>query len=141
MNVESLIILIIFVLLSSLGNGKKRRNGRRPQTRTANPIQQMVNEVLQTADSANVRRATRPQTARRSHRNEAEQECGYCTGDIVAESVLTHHEAAPPPQTTDTPYVDVSALQKQWGLSDLQTALVWREILDKPLALRRRSIR
>ncbi len=138
---ESLIILIIFVLLSSLGSGKKRRNGRRPANRTEHPVQQVINEVLQTSESGSGRRTNRQQSYRRPHQSEAEEECGYCTGDIEVTASLPHHAAAPPPQAADIPYVDVSALQKQWGLSNLQTALVWQEILDKPLALRRRGIK
>ena len=68
-------------------------------------------------------------------------ECGYCTGDIVVEASLPHHAVPVELKEPDKPCVDIAALQKHWELSDLQNALLWQEILDKPLAVRRRGLR
>ncbi len=67
-------------------------------------------------------------------------ECGYCTGETVVEStVSTRTAAAKPIVLIDRPKRDVAAACRELQLNEMQQAVVWSEILDKPLALRRRN--
>ncbi len=69
-------------------------------------------------------------------------DCGYCTGEVVVPSVfgakqdLVPSQPLPSPQSTADKGRTVAAACQ--GLSPLQQAVVWKEVLDKPLALRRR---
>ena len=150
---ESLIVLIIFVLISSLNSGKKRR-GRSNQNQPQNPAGQRMSNVRNLAQQArqmindlqendgNQRTTSRHTRQSQQKIRTHEEECGYCTGKIEVSSNLVHHVgAATVPKDTEKPLVDVSSLQKNMGLSDLQNVLLWQEILDKPLALRRRNLR
>ena len=130
-------------LFSSLGNGKKRRS----QTRAGQRMQEM-RDVAQQAnrmpDEVNARPAV--QSANRHRRADArptqtrEAECGYCMGEIAVEATLPH-QAVAAVKEADRPCVNVGALQKEWGLSDLQNVVLWQEILNKPLAARRRGLK
>ena len=142
---ESLIILIILALFSSLGNGKKRKsrsqNGQQMQN-----MQDLAQQTQQAPDD--VCTYPMPQSSSNRHRRtdsrqarSQKPECGYCTGDIVVEASLPHHAVPVELKEPDKPCVDIAALQKHWELSDLQNALLWQEILDKPLAVRRRGLR
>jgi hypothetical protein len=77
-------------------------------------------------------------------------ECDYCTGEIEPECAFDseqhadlHAGKASKPATplviadSEAVRVDMAAVQRNLKLSDVQSAVVWREILDKPLALRR----
>jgi len=154
---ESLIIIIIFLLVSSLGGGKKRKanSGRnRPQgsgEQRGQPVtmrdlarqaRQLISEVQQ--ENSPRRQSDRRAASRRAGSRTDESECGYCTGEIEVGPSLPHHAGTTSVAVlpnAEPPSVDVAALQKQWGVSDLQNALLWQEILDKPLALRRRGSR
>ena len=73
---------------------------------------------------------------------ENDADCGYCTGDVVVPSVFADTQDIVPAKPLQSPHNTVdnsgnlaAACQ---GLSPLQQAVVWKEVLDKPLALRRR---
>lgn len=67
-------------------------------------------------------------------------ECEYCTGEAEVSSTITVHSApAKPVVISDKRNVrDVAAACGELGLNPLQQAVVWTEVLDKPLALRKR---
>lgn len=130
---ESLVIIVIFALISMLGNGKKRN----PRPQQTPDMTDMPQQTYQAPVEDNPVRHRRPANRQRRAK---EQECGYCTGDIVVEASVPRHVSSAL-NDIDKPCVDIEALQKQWGLSDLQNALMWQEILDKPLAARRRGLR
>lgn len=70
----------------------------------------------------------------------AGRECGYCTGETAVESTInTRTAAAKPVVLIDRPKRDVAAACRELQLNEMQQAVVWSEILDKPLALRRRG--
>jgi hypothetical protein len=90
------------------------------------------------------RKAAEPAVAK------AQEECDYCTGEEQVECVFDselhsdiHAGKASKPATplviadSEAVQVDVAAVQKRLKLSDMQSAIVWKEILDKPVALRR----
>ena len=79
------------------------------------------------------RKAARPATVAVDNH---EDDCGYCTGDVVVPSVFADKQAKPLPQTSAAKGCDVAAICRD--MTPLQQAVVWKEILDKPLALRRR---
>lgn len=145
---ESLIIIILFLALSSISSSK--RNRRRPPARPSQqpnvpPQQSLTGQIRHLFDEVmqNDASSQRSSTAHRRGRSAAQtaaQECEYCTGEVeVAQSVEHRSELAPlhalVPQN-DVPVVDVKAVQKEMGLSDLQNAVFWQEILAKPPALR-----
>ena len=76
----------------------------------------------------------------RSTAQSAEQQCGYCTGEVEVAQAVEHKSTTEPLQVlvpqNDIPLVDVKAVQQEMGLSDLQNAIFWQEILAKPPALR-----
>lgn len=70
---------------------------------------------------------------------EPDDECEYCTGELEVEPMLVHHtEAAEPVVLTARPTRDVETACRELQLNRLQEAVVWSEVLDKPLALRKR---
>ena len=142
---ESLIVIIILALFSSLGNGKKRKSRSQTGQQMQN-TQDLAQQTQQVLDDVYTY-PTPQSTSNRHRRTESRQarsqepECGYCTGDIVVEASLPHHAVPVELKEPDKSCVDVAALQIQWVLSDLQIGLLWQEILDKPLAVRRRGLR
>lgn len=145
---ESLIIIILFLALSSI-SGSKRNRRRQPARPNQQPnvpqqpsltgqIRQLFDEVMQ--NDASSRRSANAQRRARQAAQTAASECEYCTGEVeVAQSVEHRSELAPMhalvPQN-DVPVVDVKAVQQKMGLSDLQNAIFWQEVLAKPPALR-----
>lgn len=78
-----------------------------------------------------------------------EQECDYCTGrNSLGEPLGSSHASDAliiQPivpivynKISDADCVDIGAIQRDMKLSDAQNVLLWQEILDKPLALRRK---
>lgn len=66
-------------------------------------------------------------------------ECEYCSGQLEVErTISTHTEAAKPVVLATRPVRDVATACRDLQLNELQQAVVWAEVLDKPLALRRR---
>lgn len=149
---ESLIIVMLLILLSNLGRGRQKR--RQPpaqpgqqqsaptQQTLTRQVRQLFDEMLQ--NDASSQRSSRQQAPgqrrARPSAKPAAQECGYCTGEVeVAQSVAHKSELTPMhaivPQN-DVPVVDIAVVQQEMGLSDLQNAVFWQEILAKPPALR-----
>lgn len=66
-------------------------------------------------------------------------ECDYCTGEITPASVFTEHISVAAPKAVDdavhTRTVETAC--RELGLSPMQQAFVWKEILDDPVALRK----
>ncbi len=66
-------------------------------------------------------------------------ECDYCTGEVAPASVFTEHVSAAAPKAMDdavhTRTVETAC--RELGLSPMQQAFVWKEILDDPVALRK----
>ena len=93
---------------------------------------------------------SRHRSGRRNNQRELtpiEQECDYCTGQNSLGDPLAHTQpgstivaAQPivPLGEANTAHVDIQAMQRKLKLSDAQNAVLWQELLDKPLALRRR---
>lgn len=65
-------------------------------------------------------------------------ECEYCTGEVAVEQGLQRTAAAKPVVLAERPIRDVATACRELQLNELQQAVVWAEVLDKPLALRRR---
>lgn len=88
------------------------------------------------------RRAAQPAAVAVENDDNHKEDCGYCTGDVVVPSVFADKQALvptdplPSPQNIADKGCDMAAVCR--GLSPLQQAVVWKEVLDKPLALRRR---
>ncbi len=90
---------------------------------------------------------TRPSAERRPRRRreaakpqpQPVDECDYCTGEVAPASVFTEHVSASAPKAVDdavhTRTVETAC--RELGLSPMQQAFVWKEILDEPVALRK----
>lgn len=68
-------------------------------------------------------------------------ECDYCTGEAEAGSVFTEPHTAPASPLfikVEHPTRDVATFCRELQLNPLQQAVVWKEVLDKPVALRRK---
>ena len=65
-------------------------------------------------------------------------ECDYCTGEAEVNSVFAEHSAPMKPLVISDkrPSRDVATACRELQLNQVQQAVVWAEILDKPLALR-----
>lgn len=142
---ESLIIIILFLALSSISGGKRRKKHppagseqQHNEQSLTGQIRQLFDEMLQN-DASSQRSSTR-QRRTRSTAQSAEQQCGYCTGEVEVAQAVKHKSTTEPLQVlvpqNDIPLVDVKAVQQEMGLSDLQNAIFWQEILAKPPALR-----
>ncbi len=70
----------------------------------------------------------------------ADDECEYCTGEAEIESTITRRSAPAKTIVLDENRNtrDVAAACRELQLNPLQQAVVWAEVLDKPLALRKR---
>lgn len=101
--------------------------------------------------SSQAGQARRPRSAQQSQREltPIEQECDYCTGqnslgEPLGSSLASDVSIIQPivpivyNKTSDAGFVDIGAIQREMQLSDAQNVLLWQEILDKPLALRRK---
>lgn len=70
----------------------------------------------------------------------AADECDYCTGEAEIGSVFAEHSAPMKPLVINDKRGgrDVATACRELGLNPVQQAVVWAEVLDKPLALRRK---
>ena len=70
----------------------------------------------------------------------AAEECDFCTGEAEVASVFVEKSAPVSPIfISENPNRrDLATAFQELNLNPLQQAVVWREVLDKPLALRRR---
>ncbi len=131
---ESLIIIILFLALSSISGGKRRKKHppagseqqHNEQTLTGQ-IRQLFDEMLQN-DASSQRSSTR-QRRTRSAAQSAEQQCGYCTGEVEVAQAVEHKSTTEPLQVlvpqNDIPLVDVKAVQ--WGFRICKTLFFGRK--------------
>lgn len=84
----------------------------------------------------------REKKKRRLSRQNAEpapaDECTYCTGETAIEQGLERTALAKPVVLPTRKVRDVAEACRELQLNELQQAVVWAEVLDKPLALRKR---
>jgi hypothetical protein len=120
-------------------------------------MQAAMTELSETVTEQTKKQTKQSRRRRMSSRRKAEPAvsmpdaaCDYCTGEAEAECAFDseqhadlHAGKASKPATplvitdSEAVRVDMAAVQRNLKLSDVQQAVVWREILDKPLALRR----
>ncbi len=120
-------------------------------------MQAAMTELSETVTEQTKKQTKQSRRRRMSSRRKAEPAvsmpdaaCDYCTGEAEAECAFDseqhadlHAGKASKPATplvitdSEAVRVDMAAVQRNLKLSDVQNAVVWREILDKPLALRR----
>lgn len=132
-------------LLREMQQGMQKAMGDDAPKKAQIPYSQMDDEEIsrRKAEVKRRRDLRRRKTARPATvAVDNDADCGYCTGDVVVPSVFGDEQTivpskplASPQNTADTGRTVAAACQ---GLSPLQQAVVWKEVLDKPLALRRR---
>jgi hypothetical protein len=124
-----------------------------PEIEQFEPIEQ-VKQIEQTNNSSKkARRKNRLKISvnKPAQSDENNAECDYCTGETEPECVFEpklHNDLhTGKPSKPATPLViteseavraDMTAVESRLKLSDLQQAMVLKEILDKPVALRKR---
>lgn len=118
-----------------------------PQPKQPEPMPQPVFSEMSSEDIARRKRELVEKRRRRLSEKQAQpalvaaeaQECGYCNGRLEVERTLsTCTEAARPVVLATRPVRDVATACRDLQLNELQQAVVWAEVLDKPLALRGR---
>lgn len=123
-----------------------------PKARTEQPQPEPVREqpVFSEMSSEDIARRKRELAEKRRRRLSAKQAqpvpvaaepvgCEYCSGELEVErTISTRAEAAKPVVLATRPVRDVATACRDLQLNELQQAVVWAEVLDKPLALRRR---
>ncbi len=120
----------------------------RPDVKVYTSLGELVRDMAKDVKTVLGEGEPAPQPAaapRRQRRREAPkpqpqpaEECDYCTGEVVPASVFTAHASAAAPKAVDdaAPTRTVEAACRELGLNPLQQAVVWKEVLDKPVSLR-----
>lgn len=117
-----------------------RKLAEQPAEQDQSVLPQMLRKDIERRKRELIEKSDRRLTETKPQESRVANECEFCTGEAEVESTIAVHSApAKPIVISDKPNVrDVATACSELGLNPLQQAVVWSEVLDKPLALRKR---